>query len=76
VEALRLDPRSGARSFDVGDNYFSLHLYTEADHYLDRAMALSPDWSNPYIYRAWLQVVWRGDLAKGREYLARGLARI
>jgi eukaryotic-like serine/threonine-protein kinase len=76
VEALRYDPRSGQRSFDVGDNYLSLHMFLEADHYLERAMALSPDWSNPYIYRAWLQVVWRGDLARGRELMAQGLARI
>ena len=76
VEALRYDPRSGQRSFDVGDNYLSLHMFPEADHYLERAMAFSPDWSNPYIYRAWLQVVWRGDLARGRELMAQGLARI
>jgi TolB-like protein/Tfp pilus assembly protein PilF len=76
VEALRYDPRSGQRSFDVGDNYLSLHMFPEADHYLERAMALSPDWSNPYIYRAWLQVVWRGDLARGRELMAQGLTRI
>ena len=76
MEALRYDPRSGVRSFDVGDNYLSLHMYTEADHYLERAMTLSPDWANPYIYRAWLQVVWRGDLARGRALMAQGLARI
>jgi len=76
VEALRYDPRSGQRSFDVGDNYLSLHRYSEADHYLERAMTLSPDWSNPYIYRAWLQVIWRGDLARGRELVAQGLSRI
>ncbi|HEU4524017.1 MAG TPA: protein kinase, partial [Gemmatimonadales bacterium] len=76
VEALRYDPRSGQRSFDVGDNYLSLHMYPEADHYLERAMALSPDWSNPYIYRAWLHVIWRGDLARGRELMAQGLSRI
>ena len=76
VEALRYDPQSGQRSFDVGDNYLSLHMFPEADHYLERAMTLSPDWSNPYIYRAWLQVVWRGDLARGREIMAQGLSRI
>jgi serine/threonine-protein kinase len=76
VEALRYDPRSGVRSFDVGDNYLTLHLFSEADHYLDRAMTLSPDWANPYVYGAWLQVVWRGDLARGRALMARGLARI
>jgi len=76
VEALRYDPRSGVRSFDVGDNYLSLHMFSEADHYLEGAMVLSPDWANPYVYRAWLQVVWRGDLARGRALMAQGLARI
>ena len=76
VEALRYDPQSGQRTFDVGDNYLSLHMFPEADHYLERATTLSPDWANPYIYRAWLQVAWRGDLARGRELIAQGLARI
>jgi tetratricopeptide (TPR) repeat protein len=76
VEALRYDPRSGVRSFEVGDNYLSLHLFSESDHYLDRAMTLSPDWPKPYISRAWLQVIWRGDLVRGRELMAQGLARI
>ncbi len=76
VEALRYDPRSGIRSFDVGDNYFSLRLFGEADRYLDRAMTLSPDWPNPYIYRAWLHVVWRGDLARARAIIGQGLNRI
>ena len=76
VEALRYDPKSGQRTYDVGDNYLSLHMFPEADHYLDRAIALSPDWPTPYIYRAWLQVAWRGDLARGRELMAQGLSRI
>jgi serine/threonine-protein kinase len=76
VEALRYDPRSGVRSFEVGDNYFSLRLFGEADRYLDRAMTLSPDLPNPYIYRAWLHVVWRGDLARARAIIGQGLNRI
>ena len=76
VEALRYDPRSGVRNFDVGDNYLSLRLFAEADHYLERAMALSPDWSNPYLYRAWLHVVWRGDMARARAIVGQGLHRI
>ena len=76
VEALRYDPRSGVRSFDVGDNYLSLHRFGESDHYFERAMVLSPDWANPYVYRAWLQVIWRGDLTRGRAIMAQGLGRI
>jgi serine/threonine-protein kinase len=76
AEALRYDPRSGVRAFDVGDNYFSLRKYPEADSYLERAMTLSPEWPNPYVYRGWLQVVWRGDFARGRELIRQGLDRI
>ncbi len=76
IEAQRYDPRSGVSSFDVGDNYFSLRLFGEADRYLERAMTLSPDWPNPYIYRAWLHVVWRGDLARARAIIGQGLNRI
>jgi tetratricopeptide (TPR) repeat protein len=76
VEALRYDPRSGIRNFDAGDNYFTLHMYPEAEHYLDRARTLSPDWNNPYIYKAWLYVSWRGDLAAARATMREGLARI
>jgi serine/threonine-protein kinase len=76
VEALRYDPRSGVRSFDVGDNYLSLRMFGEADHYLDRATALSSDWANPYLYRAWLQVIWRGDMARARAIVGQGLNRI
>jgi serine/threonine-protein kinase len=76
VEALRYDPRSGVRNFEAGDNYFSLHMYPEAEHYLDRAITLSPDWNNPYIYKAWLYVTWRGDLAAGRAVLHEGLGRM
>jgi serine/threonine-protein kinase len=76
LEALRYDPRSGVRNFDVGDNYFSLRNYAAADRYFERAMTLSPEWTNPYVYRGWLQVVWRGDTARGRGYIRQGLARI
>ncbi|HUR94307.1 MAG TPA: tetratricopeptide repeat protein, partial [Gemmatimonadales bacterium] len=76
VEALRYDPRSGVRNFEAGDNYFSLRLFPEAEHYLDRARTLSPDWNNPYIYKAWMYVSWRGDLPAARAVLRDGLARI
>ncbi|HEX6106582.1 MAG TPA: protein kinase [Gemmatimonadales bacterium] len=76
VEALRYDPRSGLRSFDVGDNYLSLRMFGEADHYLERAMTLSSDWPNPYVYRAWLNVIWRGDMARARAIIGQGLNRI
>ena len=76
IEALRYDPRSSFRLFDVGDDYFSLWKFPEAEHYLNRAIALSPDWVNPYVYKAWLYVVWRGDMAAGRAVLKDALSRV
>jgi serine/threonine-protein kinase len=76
VEALRYDPRSARRNFDVADNYFSLHMFSEAEHYFDRAMILSPDWGNPYIYKAWMLVSWRGDTAAARAVLRQGMAHV
>jgi serine/threonine-protein kinase len=76
VEALRYDPRSARRTFDVADVYFMLHMFPEADHYFDRAIVLSPDWGTPYIYKAWMLVSWQGDLAQARQVLRTGMARV
>ena len=76
IEAVRFDPRSGIRTFDVADNYLSLRMYPESEHYFDRAIALSPDWSNPYIYKAWMYVSWNGDLEGARRVLRQGLDRV
>lgn len=76
VEGLRYDPRSGVRNFEVGDNYQMMRKYTEAEHYLDRAIALSPDWPNPYVYKAWMYVTWHGDVARARAILGQALHRL
>jgi len=51
-------------------------MYPEAEHYLERARTLSPDWNNPYIYKATLYLTWRGDVAAARTVLRQGLERI
>jgi TolB-like protein/Tfp pilus assembly protein PilF len=76
IEGLRYDPRSGMRNFEVGDNYSSMRRYPEAMHYLDRAIALSPDWPNPYVYKAWTYVSWQGDLLQARAVLGQALNRV
>jgi serine/threonine-protein kinase len=76
IEALRYDPRSNFRLFDVADDYFSLRKFPEAEHYLDRAIALAPDWVNPYVYKAWLYLVWRGDMQAARSVLRQALTRV
>jgi eukaryotic-like serine/threonine-protein kinase len=76
IEALRYDPRSSFRLFDVADDYFSLRQYPEAEHYLDRAIVLAPDWVNPYVFKAWLYLSWRGDMRSARTVLSQALSRV
>ncbi|MGH7497280.1 MAG: tetratricopeptide repeat protein, partial [Gemmatimonadales bacterium] len=76
VEGLRYDPRSGVRTFEVGDNYFMMRMFPEAEHYLDRAIVLSPDWPNPYVYKAWMYMTWRGDIDRARAVLGQAINRL
>jgi eukaryotic-like serine/threonine-protein kinase len=75
-EALRYDPRSGSQTLEVGDDYLMMRMYPEAEEYIDRAIALSPDWPRPYVYKAWLYVCWRGDLPRARAALLQALTRV
>ena len=55
-KALSLDPSSHLKAFDVGLTYGMMRDFSEADRWLDRTIALAPDWPLPYKYNAWLQI--------------------
>jgi TolB-like protein/Flp pilus assembly protein TadD/tRNA A-37 threonylcarbamoyl transferase component Bud32 len=74
--ARRLDPRSGVRHFEVGDDALALHRYREAERAFEQAILLSPDWADPYVYKGWLYICWRGDFTRARALLRQALARI
>jgi serine/threonine protein kinase/tetratricopeptide (TPR) repeat protein len=74
--ALELDPRSHLKAFDVGLTYGLLRQNEEAEKYLDRTIALAPDWTLPYIYRSWLYIIRDGDIATARNKLAESEGKI
>jgi TolB-like protein/Flp pilus assembly protein TadD len=76
AEALRYDPRSALRTLDLADTYMSTGKYVEAEQLFDRAIQLSPDWADPYAYKAMLFVVWQGDLARARNVVTQALTRV
>ena len=76
AEALRYDPRSSLRTLDLADTYMSTRKYAEAEPLFDRAIQLSPDWAEPYAYKAMLSLVWRGDLPGARAVLGQALTRV
>jgi serine/threonine-protein kinase len=75
-EALRYDPRSALRALDLADTYMSTSNYAEAERTFDRAIQLSPDWADPWAYKAMLQLVWRGDLQRAHEVIRQALNRV
>jgi len=72
ARAAELDPRSNLKLFDAGLTYSLLRQYEPAAVYLDRTIALSPDWPLAHVYRAWLEIFHNGDTAKARQILAAG----
>ncbi|HEU5041360.1 MAG TPA: tetratricopeptide repeat protein, partial [Gemmatimonadales bacterium] len=74
-EALRYDPRSALRTLDLADTYMSTRNYVAAEPLFDRAIQLTPDWAEPYAYKAMLYLVWHGDLPRARAVLGQALAR-
>jgi len=72
--AAELDPRSAELAADIGLTDWFLRAYPESEQYLNRAIALAPDWVAPYAQKAWLYVSWHGDL-EGARRLVRDAAR-
>ena len=71
IRALKYDPRAHLKVFDTALTYSLLRKYPEAESYLNDAISIAPDWPLPYIYKAWLYILWTGDKPKAREALGR-----
>jgi len=71
TKATELDPRSSELAFNTAETYGLLRSYPEAERFNDRAIALAPDLTPPYNYKAHLYLVWGGEIKKAREVLQR-----
>ncbi|MCM2272004.1 MAG: protein kinase [candidate division Zixibacteria bacterium] len=67
--SLQLDPRSPLKALDVGLTLGMLRKYHDVDEYVDRSIALSPDWALPYIYKAWTRILANGDTESAKAIL-------
>jgi serine/threonine protein kinase len=70
ISAFKYDPRSQLRAFDIALTFSMLREYPESENYLNQAAALAPDWPLPYMYKAWLQIFWKGDIEHARQILS------
>jgi serine/threonine-protein kinase len=75
ADALKYDPRSNIRAFDLGSTLDLVGRFAEAEAALDRAIGLAPDWPQPYAEKAQLYLASRGDLAAARGAIGEALSR-
>lgn len=68
------DPRNGSLAEEAGNTFRAARAWEEALSFLDRAIALSPDYPDGYLRKADLLLSWRGDIAGARATLEAGAA--
>lgn len=75
-KAFELDPHSNKKALEVGNTYFCMRNYPEAEHHFDRAISLAPDWSLPYVAKANLHLNWGSGTARARKILNEASGKI
>jgi eukaryotic-like serine/threonine-protein kinase len=68
-KAFELDPRSSDHPLEIATILMRLRRYSEAEQFIDRSLALAPQY--PYGYGAkWMNIIlWKGSLADARTVL-------
>jgi TolB-like protein len=71
---VELDPKNAVTRIQYGYTCELLRRYADADAAWKEATAIFPRSGSPWGRRAWLHVVWRGDLETARQIVAQGSA--
>ncbi len=75
--ALELDPLSPTYAADLGNTYFFLRRYEDAERMMARGINLGPDsWPEWYALRSWVFLSWKGSTDDSRRALEEGDARL
>ena len=69
--AIDLNPRDAELNLHLGSTYMSSRKYSQAEHYLERSISLTPDQVYAYGTKAFNYYLWKGDLEKARTTLER-----
>ena len=74
--ACELDPLSAYFASYAGALHEFRRDYPKAKRYYEQANLTDPNWAGGWELRAWLQLLWHGDLATARDVMEDGLKRI
>ena len=75
-EALRLDPRSLDKRFQLADSFIRTRRYEDADGVLDRVLAIAPDFTAASMEKAFLQEAWKGETSLAKKILRETRGRL
>jgi serine/threonine protein kinase/tetratricopeptide (TPR) repeat protein len=75
TKAVEIDPRAGSLNAELAVTYMFLRKFPESERYADKAIALTPDWSEPYVHKANTYLRWNGNVAKARAVLEEAATR-
>ncbi len=68
-KAFELDPRDASLAGQIGEFLSQMKDYPQALRYLDTAIGLAPEPDWPYLEKAMLYVLWKGDRVESRRIL-------
>ena len=64
-KAFELSPQNANITWEIGGTFMALRKYSEAEHYLNRAISIAPDRTVAYRYKVWNYWL-QGSLEKAR----------
>ncbi len=71
-KATQLNPRDADLFFDLrGQTFRFVRRYSDAVHAFEQALEIAPDLHEAAVFRAWTDVLWRGQLDTLRAVLSR-----
>ncbi|UCD25774.1 MAG: protein kinase [Gemmatimonadota bacterium] len=74
--AADLDPREPEWSANAGRLFLMARQYEEAERYLNRSLALAPDYADAHMAKIALYLRWQGDLVSARQAVDEMASRV
>ncbi|MEK6571608.1 MAG: tetratricopeptide repeat protein, partial [Bacteroidota bacterium] len=69
TKATELDPRSSELARNTSQTFRLLRNYSEAERFIDQAIALAPDLTEGYWEKALTYLLWKGDTQKAKAVI-------
>ena len=66
-KALEISPRDNTLNNGFAATLIILRRYSQSEQYVQKTIILTPDWRESYTTKAWLYLLWSGDIETARS---------